>query len=114
MDCPFRTWLQRLPAPPFDRFAILESLLAGGIPKEVEEFIRSTIVSIQQLDVLLLPWPVENTVYHDTAHPSHLLLPVIPDAPETAPVEPPLADINWPLAPGAWMPNTEGWPLTGE
>ena len=28
--------------------------MAGGIPREVEEFIRSTIVSIQQLDVLLL------------------------------------------------------------
>ena len=64
--------------------------------------------------LLLLPWPVENTVYHDAAHPSHLLLPVIPDAPEIKPVAPPLADINWPLAPGAWMPNTEGWPLTGE
>ncbi len=69
---------------------------------------------LRQLDVLLLPWPVENTVYHDAAHPSHLLLPVIPDAPEIKPVAPPLADINWPLAPGAWMPNTEGWPLTGE
>lgn len=28
--------------------------MAGGIPKEVEEFISSSIVSIQQLDVLLL------------------------------------------------------------
>ncbi|HET8606016.1 MAG TPA: hypothetical protein VFL66_03200 [Gaiellaceae bacterium] len=28
--------------------------MAGGIPQQVEEFIRSTIVSIQQLEVLLL------------------------------------------------------------
>lgn len=69
---------------------------------------------LRQLDVLLLPWPVENTIYHDAANPSHLLLPVIPDAPEIKPVAPPLSDINWPLAPGSWMPNTEGWPLTGD
>ncbi len=69
---------------------------------------------LRQLDVLLLPWPVENTVYHDAAHPSHLVLPVIPDAPEIRPVESPVADINWPVAPGSWMANTEGWPLTGD
>jgi predicted acyl esterase len=38
--------------------------------------------------------PLKNkiTVYHDAAHPSHLLLPVIPDVPEIAPVKPPLRD----------------------
>ena len=68
----------------------------------------------RQIDVLLLPWPVENTVYHDAAHASHLILPVIPDAPEIRPVEPPLSEINWPLVPGNWMPNTDGWPLRDE
>ena len=28
-----------------------------------------------------VPVPAENLVYHDSTHPSHLLLPVIPDAP---------------------------------
>ena len=68
----------------------------------------------RQIDVQLLPWPVENTVYHDADHPSHLLLPVIPDAPEIKPVEAPVADIEWPLSPGNWMPDTDGWPLTDE
>jgi len=35
----------------------------------------------------------EISVYHDSEHPSHLLLPVIPDAPEIAPVKAPLRDI---------------------
>ncbi|MFC1869191.1 CocE/NonD family hydrolase [Thermodesulfobacteriota bacterium] len=69
---------------------------------------------IRQVDVQLLPWPVENTVFHDAEHPSHLLLPAIPDAPEKRPVESPLADIEWPLLPGAWLPNTDGWPLTDD
>ncbi len=68
---------------------------------------------LRQLDVQLLPWPVENAVHHDAAHPSHLLLPVVPDAPETAPVDPPLSEIDWPLVPGSWMANTDGWPLEG-
>jgi predicted acyl esterase len=34
----------------------------------------------------------EVTIYHDTKYPSHLLLPVIPDAPEIAPVKSPLKD----------------------
>jgi predicted acyl esterase len=41
----------------------------------------------------MLPVPAVNTVYHDAARPSHLLLPVIPDAPPIAPVEPALAQI---------------------
>jgi uncharacterized protein len=41
----------------------------------------------------MLPLPAVNTVYHDAARPSHLLLPVIPDAPPIAPVEPPLSEI---------------------
>ncbi len=66
---------------------------------------------LRQIDVQLLPWPVENSVHHDAAHPSHLLLPVVPDAPEIRPVEPPLSEIDWPHVPGFWMPNTDGWPL---
>lgn len=68
----------------------------------------------RQIDVQLLPWPVENTIHHDHNHPSHLLLPVIPDAPEIQPVEAPLSEIDWPLVPGAWMANTDGWPLTDD
>jgi predicted acyl esterase len=30
------------------------------------------------------------SIYHDVKHPSYMLLPVIPDAPEIAPVKPPL------------------------
>ena len=68
----------------------------------------------RQIDVQLLPWPVENTISHDRAHPSHLELPIIPDAPEIAPVEAPVADIDWPLVPGSWMPDPDGWPLTDD
>ncbi len=66
---------------------------------------------LRQIDVQLLPWPVENAVYHDADHPSHLILPVIPDADEIGPVEAPLAEVDWPLVPGNWMPNTDGHPL---
>ncbi|HTY81399.1 MAG TPA: CocE/NonD family hydrolase C-terminal non-catalytic domain-containing protein, partial [Dehalococcoidales bacterium] len=34
----------------------------------------------------------EVTIYHDAAHPSHLMLPVIPDAPEIVKVPSPLRD----------------------
>jgi predicted acyl esterase len=34
----------------------------------------------------------EIKIYHDPNHPSHLCLPVIPDAPEIMPVKPPLCD----------------------
>jgi hypothetical protein len=43
-----------------------------------------------------------------------VILPVIPDAPEIAPVKSPVADIDWTVPPGSWSPNTEGWPLEGE
>lgn len=45
----------------------------------------------------MLPVPAENTIYHDSVHPSHLLLPVIPDAPIIKPVAPPISQIKWPL-----------------
>ena len=32
------------------------------------------------------------SIYHDAEHPSHIRLPVIPDAPEIIPVKPPLCD----------------------
>ena len=69
---------------------------------------------MRQIDVQLLPWPVENTLFHDRDHPSRLLLPVVPDAPEIAPVSPPVSEINWPVTPGFWMADTEGWPLRDE
>ena len=43
------------------------------------------------------PLSASVSVYHDAEHPSHLLLPLIPDAPETAMVESPLRD----FVPGA-------------
>ena len=43
-----------------------------------------------------LPLPAKNTVYHDAEHPSHLLLPVIPDAPEIKPVTAPISEIKAP------------------
>ena len=44
----------------------------------------------------MLPIPAENTIFHDSAHPSHLVLPVIPDTPIIKPVEPPVSQIKWP------------------
>jgi predicted acyl esterase len=67
---------------------------------------------LHTLDVLELPVPAENSLYHDSEHPSHLLLPVIPDAPIIKPVEPPLSQVEWPLTPGIWWPDLSGWPLT--
>ncbi|MFH1031756.1 MAG: CocE/NonD family hydrolase [Chloroflexota bacterium] len=45
----------------------------------------------------MLPVPCTNTVYHDQEHPTHMLLPVVPDAPITKPVPPPLANFKFPL-----------------
>ena len=42
----------------------------------------------------MLPVPADYAIYHDSVHPSHLLLPVIPDAPVIKPVEPPLSEIK--------------------
>ena len=47
-------------------------------------------------DLVCGPVPAENAIYHDSEHPSHLLLPVIPDAPEIAPVKPPISEIKLP------------------
>lgn len=66
---------------------------------------------LRQIDVQLLPWPVENAVQHSTQYPSHLLLPVIPDAQEDRLVVAPVSEIDWPMVPGQWMPNTDEYPL---
>jgi predicted acyl esterase len=50
------------------------------------------------------PLSASVSVYHDTERPSHLLLPLIPDAPETARVESPLCD----FVPGASRFGTRG------
>ena len=48
----------------------------------------------------MLPVPAENAIYHDSTHLSHLLLPVVPDAPMIKKVEPPVSEISWqPLTP---------------
>ncbi len=61
-------------------------------------------------DLLRTPWPAENSVYHDSAHPSHILLPVIPDAAEIRKVVSPLSDVEWPLISGTkWPSSHDGW-----
>ncbi len=40
------------------------------------------------------PIPARISVYHDSEHPSYVNLPVIPDAPEVAPVKQPVEDIR--------------------
>jgi predicted acyl esterase len=66
---------------------------------------------LHTLDVPELPLPAENAIYHDSEYPSHLLLPVIPDAPIIKPVETPVSQITWSLTPGIWWPDLSGWPL---
>ncbi len=46
--------------------------------------------SSSYVETPLSPEKAEISVYHDPEHPSHLLFPVIPDAPEIEPVKPPL------------------------
>jgi predicted acyl esterase len=50
----------------------------------------------------MLPYPATNTIHHSLEYPSHLALPVIPDAPEIAPVSSPLKDVCWPIKGLAW------------
>jgi hypothetical protein len=45
----------------------------------------------------LLPVPGKATIFHDEQHPSHLLLAVAPDVPETDPVPSSVANIRWPI-----------------
>jgi len=45
----------------------------------------------------MLPIPAKNTIYHDAGHPSHLMLPIIPDASEIKLVPPPLSKVKWPM-----------------
>ncbi len=47
-------------------------------------------------DLQAMPLPAENAIYHDSAHASQLILPIIPDAPMIKPVAPPLSQIIWP------------------
>jgi len=66
---------------------------------------------LRHIDVQLLPWPVENSVQHSARYPSHLLLPVLDERPEKQSMAAPVSEIDWPLAPGQWMANTDGYPL---
>jgi hypothetical protein len=59
-----------------------------------------------------LPVPSENSVYHNSDHPSHLLLPVIPDAPIIKPVGSPVCNIKWDLRPvNKWTRLPDNWRL---
>jgi len=70
--------------------------------------------SLHSLDIIGFPMPAENAVYHSATYPSHLYLPVIPDAPIIKEVRPPLSNVKWTLTPGTFRPNTKGWPLLSE
>ena len=48
--------------------------------------------SSRYVETPLSPAKNKISIYHDVKHPSHLLLPVIPDAPEIEPVRPPLCN----------------------
>ena len=48
--------------------------------------------SSQYVERPLSPLKNEVLIYHGNQYPSHLLLPVIPDGPEIAPVKSPLRD----------------------
>jgi len=48
--------------------------------------------SSRYVETPLSPMKREVSIYHDAKYQSHLLLPVIPDAPEIMPVKPPLKD----------------------
>ncbi len=48
--------------------------------------------SSRYVETPLSPAKNEVSIYHNAKYPSHLLLPVIPDAPEIIPVKPPLLD----------------------
>jgi hypothetical protein len=120
-----------MPAQPWHRFTHMEPLEPGRVYEFQIELrpvfhtlksghrLQLTIASediqfnnpLRQIDVQLLPWPVENAVHHSARYPSHLLLPVIPDAPEQRPVTAPVAEIDWPMVPGQWMSATDGYPL---
>ena len=52
--------------------------------------------------VEMLPVPAVNSIYHDSARPSHIHLPVVPDAPIIKSVEPPISEIKWPLGQDDW------------
>ncbi len=51
--------------------------------------------TLHDIDFQMLPVPCENTIYHDAEHPSHVLLPIVPDAPIIKPVPPPVSEIYW-------------------
>jgi predicted acyl esterase len=44
-----------------------------------------------------VPLPAKQTIYHDSANPSRLLLPVIPETTEIKPMGPPISEIKWPI-----------------
>lgn len=66
------------------------------------------MVTIHTIYNQILDTSVENAIYHDSEHPSHLLLPVIPDAPMIKSVEPPVSKIKWPPE------GLDGTPAIGE
>jgi hypothetical protein len=122
---------QSKPGQPFHPFTTTELLEPGRVYEfqielrpvfhtlKVGHRLQLTIASddiqfnnpLRQIDVQLLPWPVENAVHHTAAYPSHLILPVIPDTAEVQTVNAPVSQIDWPMVPGQWMPDTDGHPL---
>jgi predicted acyl esterase len=68
------------------------------IASDDPDFMRHTIYNE------VLHTSVENTIYHDSEYPSHLVLPVIPDSPEIQAVNPLLSAIRWPKEKYKWPP----------
>lgn len=50
----------------------------------------------------MMPWPSHNSLHHDPQFPSHLLLPIVPDAPAPKLVSAPLRDVVWPIPDLNW------------
>ena len=48
--------------------------------------------SSRYVETPLMPVKNEISIYHNEKYPSHLLLPVVPDAPEIMPIKPPLRE----------------------
>ena len=116
---PFHPFLKRVPLDPNKVYEFRIEMLPAFHTFKAGHRIWLQIASddltypgaLHSLDIFELPMPCENFIYHDSINPSHLLLPVVPDAPIIKPVKPPLSQVTWPLTPGVWWPETTGWPL---
>jgi predicted acyl esterase len=119
---PFHPFQKRLPLKPntvyefqIEMRPIFHTFKAGHkIWVEIASDDPAYFGTLHSLDIISLPMPAENALYHDPTYPSHLYLPVIPDAPIIKEVAPPLSQVKWELTHGTSWPSTTGWPLLSE